>query len=126
MLKPSGVITHFSMLHFPVPTTAYLCFPLVRPEPLLYNLSKPSSVFTYFSTLHFPVSTTPMMPNMGFSVGADQYQEFSTKIQSSSNCDITFTWLVGEQSEPSLGWWMENFVLLCMPICGIYICVICS
>ena len=29
--------------------------------------------------------------------------------------------IIGERSEPSLGSWTENFVLLCMAICGIYI-----
>ena len=29
--------------------------------------------------------------------------------------------LIGERSKPSMGRWMKNFVLLRMPICGIYI-----
>ena len=31
--------------------------------------------------------------------------------------------VIGERSEPSVGMWMKNFVLLCMAICGIYIYV---
>ena len=34
-----------------------------------------------------------------------------------------FWFVIGERSEPSLGRWMENFVLPFMPVYGIYVCV---
>ena len=33
--------------------------------------------------------------------------------------------IVGEPSVPSVGRWMENFVLPHMPVCGVYICSVC-
>ena len=36
---------------------------------------------------------------------------------------ISYMPIIGEQSEPSVVRWMENFVLLDMPVCGIYMLV---